>query len=51
MILLDYSQIVIANVMMNSKMMSEDFIRHSILNTIRMYHQKFKDEYGEMIIC
>lgn len=51
MILLDYSQIVIANVMMNTKMMSEDFIRHSILNTIRMYHQKFKDEYGEMIVC
>jgi len=51
MILLDYSQIVIANVMMNSKEMNEDFIRHLVLNTIRMYNQKFKDEYGEMIIC
>jgi len=38
MILLDYSQIVIANVMMNKKSMSEDFVRHAILNTIRMYH-------------
>ena len=38
MILLDYSQIVIANVMMNKKAMSEDFVRHAVLNTIRMYH-------------
>ena len=51
MILLDYSQIVIANVMMNTKMMSEDFIRHSVLNTIRMYHTKFKDDFGDMIVC
>ena len=36
MILLDYSQIVIANVMMNKKSMSEDFVRHSILNTIKI---------------
>ena len=51
MILLDYSQIVIANVMMNAKMMSEDFIRHSVLNTIRMYHHRFHDEFGEMVVC
>jgi len=51
MILLDYSQIVIANVMMNKKDMSENFIRHSILNTIRMYHHKFKDDYGDLVVC
>ena len=51
MILLDYSQIVIANVMMNKKMLSEDFVRHSVLNTIRMYHHRFSEEYGEMIVC
>ena len=51
MILLDYSQIVIANVMMNKKSMSEDFVRHSILNTIRMYHHKFTEEYGDLIVC
>jgi hypothetical protein len=51
MILLDYSQIVIANVMMNKKSMSEDFVRHAVLNTIRMYHHKFRDEYGQLIVC
>ena len=51
MILLDYSQIVIANVMMNKKSMSEDFVRHAVLNTIRMYHHKFAKEYGELVVC
>ena len=51
MILLDYSQIVIANVMMNKRAMSEDFVRHAVLNTIRMYHHKFRGEYGKMIVC
>ena len=51
MILLDYSQIVIANVMMNKRAMSEDFVRHAVLNTIRMYHHKFKDDYGELVVC
>jgi|1_EtaG_2_1085319.scaffolds.fasta_scaffold00131_41 hypothetical protein len=51
MILLDYSQIVIANVMMNKKSMSEDFVRHAVLNTIRMYHHKFSDEYGDLVVC
>ena len=51
MILLDYSQIVIANVMMNKRSMSEDFVRHAVLNTIRMYHHKFREEYGQLIVC
>ena len=51
MILLDYSQIVIANVMMNKGSMSEDFVRHAVLNTIRMYHHKFREEYGQLIVC
>ncbi len=51
MILLDYSQIVIANVMMNKNAMSEDYVRHAVLNTIRMYHHKFRDEYGQLIVC
>ena len=51
MILLDYSQIVIANVMMNKKSMSEDFVRHAVLNTIRMYHHKFTEEYGDLVVC
>jgi len=51
MILLDYSRIVIANVMMNKRAMSEDFVRHAVLNTIRMYHHKFTKEYGELVVC
>jgi len=51
MILLDYSQIVIANVMMNKKSMSEDSVRHAVLNTIRMYHHKFSDEFGKLVVC
>jgi len=51
MILVDYSQIVISNVMMNPNELSEDFIRHMILNTIRMYNQKFNDEFGDIVIC
>ena len=51
MILLDYSQIVIANVMMNKRAMSEDFVRHAVLNTIRMYYHKFTKEYGELVVC
>ena len=30
---------------------NENMIRHMVLNSIRMYNVKFKDEYGEMIIC
>ena len=51
MILLDYSQIVIASVMKNSNEMSEGYIRHLVLNTIRMYYQKFNKEFGDMVIC
>jgi hypothetical protein len=30
--------------------LQEDLIRHMVLNSIRMYRQKFK-EYGELVIC
>ena len=50
MILLDYSQIALANIIIG-KMQDEDLIRHMILNSIRMYNRRFRDEYGQMIIC
>ena len=28
-----------------------DFIRHSVLNSLRMYRMKYNDEYGELVIC
>tara|TARA_R100000008_G_scaffold13898_1_gene6785 strand:- start:2853 stop:3635 length:783 start_codon:yes stop_codon:yes gene_type:complete len=30
---------------------NEDMIRHLILNTYRMYRNKFHEEYGELVIC
>jgi hypothetical protein len=30
---------------------NENLIRHMVLNSIRMYNVKFKNEYGELVIC
>ena len=50
MILLDYSQIAISNIIVQ-KLNDEDMIRHMILNSIRMYNKKYRDQYGQMVIC
>jgi len=53
MILLDLNQVMISNLMMqisNTKTVEEDLIRHMVLNSIRLYRQKFK-EYGDLVIC
>ena len=53
MILLDLNQVMISNLMMQiqkTKSVEEDMVRHMVLNSIRMYIQKFK-EYGELVIC
>jgi len=50
LILLDYSQIALANIIVQ-KIDDEELIRHMILNSIRMYNKKYRDEYGQMIIC
>ena len=55
MILVDLSQIMMASTMMAmEKGQTEadvDFIRHSVLNSLRMYRMKYNDEYGELVIC
>ena len=53
MILIDYNQICIANLMMQLKHseLSEDLIRHMILNSLRYNKQKFSKEFGELVIC
>ena len=44
MILVDYSQIAIANIMQSARQgVNEDMVRHMILNTLRMYRNKFSD--------
>lgn len=58
MILVDLTQTMIAGVMVQVKMnrlkgdeISEDLLRHMVLNTIRSYAKKFKNEYGDIILC
>lgn len=50
MILIDYSQIALSNIIVQ-KLNDENMIRHMILNSIRMYNKKYRNEYGQMIIC
>jgi len=58
MILVDLTQTMIAGVMVQVKMnrlkgdeISEDLLRHMVLNTIRSYAKKFKNEYGDIVLC
>ena len=56
MILVDMNQIAVANVMMHLHMTKKDepegsMVRHMILNSLRMYRTKFKEQYGELILC
>ena len=50
MILIDYSQIALSNIIVQ-KLNDENMIRHMILNSIRMYNKKYRNEYGQMVIC
>ena len=54
MILLDLNQVMISNLMMQpdiAKGIDENMVRHMVLNSIRGYNVKFKEKYGEIIIC
>ena len=56
MILLDFSNIIVGSIMVSHKIpdaerFGEDFIRHLILNSIRSYRNKYKNKYGEIVIC
>ena len=50
MILIDYNGIAIGNFVVQKLAVDENLIRHMILNSIRMYRQKFGKEYGEVVI-
>lgn len=56
MIIVDLQQVMISNFMQqignhtNIKV-EEDLLRHMILNSIRSYNAKFRNEYGEMVIA
>jgi len=58
MILLDLSQVMIAHIMIYltrynsaSQIVDENTIRYMVLNSIRLLRNKFKESYGEIIIC
>ena len=54
MILLDYNQICISNLMVHmnkNAILDEDLVRHMVLNSIRLYKKRFGDKYGEVVIC
>ena len=56
MILVDMNQISLASVMMHLNLNKttkpdETMVRHMILNSLRMYRTRFKEEYGELILC
>lgn len=55
MILLDLSQVMISNIMMqvgqHADTVQPDLIRHMVINTIRSLKTKFGHEYGELVIA
>jgi 5'-3' exonuclease len=50
MIIIDFSAIAIGNIIAQ-KLTKEEDIRHTILNSLRMYNKKFRNEYGQMVIA
>ena len=56
MIIVDVNQIMISNLMVqingrNALELSEDLVRHMVLNSLRAHNKKFRKEYGEMVIA
>ena len=56
MIIMDLSQVMISNLMTQlgnhtNADIEEDLLRHMVLNSVRAYNVKFKNEFGEMIIA
>ena len=56
MIIVDLNQIMISNLMVqingrHAVELSEDLVRHMILNSLRGINKKFKKDYGELVIA
>lgn len=49
MIIIDFNGIAIGNLVVQKLAVDENLLRHMILNSIRMYRQKFK-KYGDIVI-
>jgi hypothetical protein len=54
MIIIDFQQIIIANLMVSfskTAEIDENIIRHMVLSSLRKYRIKFKKEYGDIVIA
>lgn len=55
MILLDLSQVMISNIMLqvgtHTDAIQPDLVRHMVINTIRSLKQKYSSRYGELVIA
>lgn len=54
MILVDWSQVTISNLMAHTKTQSdinEDMLRHMILNSLRNFRSMYNSKYGELVIA
>jgi len=54
MILIDFTQIALGSLMValnRGEELDENLVRHICLNNLRYYRTRFKEEFGELIIC
>ena len=54
MILIDFTQTIIAGLIqlkVTDGEISEDMLRHMILNSVRNYQKRYSEEYGEIVLC
>ena len=53
MILVDMNQVTISNLMiqMKDEPLSEDLVRHMVLNSLRSYKTKFSKDFGDLVLC
>ena len=56
MILIDFTQIAIGSLMValnrsKESETDENLVRHLVLNNLRYYRSRFKEKYGELVIC
>ncbi len=57
MLLIDYSAVVVSNLLADiqsnriQSTLDDALVRHTILDTLRSYNAKFKNEYGRMVLC
>lgn len=52
MIVIDFNGVAFGSLhTMKNTEVTEELLRHMVLNTIRMYNKKFRDQYGDMVIA